>query len=256
MNNQNKTNPLLIGNVNLQKVLDTKFDWEVSEIENLVVAAMHPEIKLNNFTNNDWYLALPESIKVVCAPTNGQIIYKEQAAAIYSLYTGASQSDSLTWVKNFNKKEVKAREIVNRLVLKNVTLGELIIKLAAYTNSYFFVEMPTEQAKEIYDYLQRKKKPVTRGGLDVRTLKAGSLTYEYKNLVKSWFTEFEQHKIYLRCTVCVVTKAPERSSDGCWYWEAERMSDQRIVSFSVCEETHQGTPYLFNHKRWDAENYE
>ena len=36
----------------------------------------------------------------------------------------------------------------------------------------------------------------------------------------------------------------------------EAKSDQSIVSFSVCEDTHQGTPYLFNHKRWDAENYE
>jgi hypothetical protein len=255
MNNQNKTNPLLIGNVNLQKVLDTKFDWEVSEIENLVVAAMHPEIKLNNFTNNDWYLALPESIKEVCAPTNGQIIYKEQAATIYSLYTGASQADSLTWVKNFNKKEVKAREIVNRLVLKNVTLGELIIKLAAYTNSYFFVGMPTEQAKEIYDYLQRKK-PITRGCLDVRSLKVGDLTYEYRRLIDSRFEGFVEFKTYQRCIVCMVTKAPERSNDGCWYWEAERMSDQRVVSFSVCEDTYQGTPYMFNRKRWDAEVYE
>jgi hypothetical protein len=255
MNNQNKTNPLLIGNVNLQQVLDTKFDWEVSEIENLVVAAMHPEIKLHDFTKNDWYLTLPESIKEVCAPTNGQIIYKEQAAAIYSIYTGASQADSLTWVKNYNKKEIKAREIVKSLLLNNITLGELITKLAAYTNSYFFVEMPTEQATAIYDYL-KSKKPKTRGGLDVRTLKVGDLTYEYRRLIDSRFESFVEFKNYQRCIVCMVTKAPERSNDGCWYWEAERMSDQSIVSFSVCEDTHQGTPYLFNYKRWDAENYE
>lgn len=255
MHIQDNTNPLQIGAFNLQQVLDTKFDWEISEIENLIVAAMHPEIKLHDFTKNDWYLTLPESIKEVCAPTNGQIIYKEQAAAIYTIYTGASQAVSLTWVQNWNKKDIKAREIVNSLLLNNITLGELINKLSAYANSHFFVEMPTQQAEEIHKYLESKK-PKTRGGLDVRTLKAGSLTYEYKNLVKSWFTEFEQHKIYHRCTVCVVTKAPERSNDGCWYWEAERMSDQSIVSFSVCEDTHQGTPYLFNHKRWDAENYE
>lgn len=255
MNNQNKTNPLLIGDVNLQQVLDTKFDWEVSEIENLVVAAMHPEIKLHDFTNNDWYLTLPESIKEVSAPTNGQIIYKEQAAGIYNLYTGASQADSLTWVKNWNKKEVNAREIVNSLVLNNVTLGELITKLSAYANSHFFVEVPTEQAKEIYDYLQIKK-PITKGRLDVRTLKVGDLTYEYRRLVDSRFEGFVEFKTYQRCIVCMVTKAPERTNDGCWYWEAERLSDQRIVSFSVCEDTHQGTPYMFNHKRWDAEIYE
>ncbi len=255
MNNQNKTNPLLIGNVNLQKVLDTKFDWEVSEIENLVVAAMHPEIKLNNFTNNDWYLALPESIKEVCAPTNGQIIYKEQAAAIYTIYTGASQADSLIWVKNYNKKEIKAREIVNSLLLNNITLGELISKLSAYANSHFFVDVPIEKAAAIYDYL-KSKKPITRGRLDVRTLKVGDLTYEYRRLIDSRFEGYVEFKTYQRCIVCMVTKAPERSNDGCWYWEAERMSDQRIVSFSVCEDTYQGTPYMFNHKRWDAEVYD
>jgi hypothetical protein len=216
---------------------------------------MHPEIKLNDFTNNDRYLALPESIKEVCAPTNGQIIYKEQAAAIYSLYTGASQADSLTWVQNWNKKDIKAREIVNSLFLNNITLGELITKLSAYTTSNFFVEMPTEQAVAIYDYL-KSKKPLTRGGLDIRTLKVGNLTYEYRRLIESRIENFIEYKTYQRCTVCVVTKAPERSNDGCWYWEAERMSDQSIVSFSVCEDTHQGTPYMFNHKRWDAEIYE
>jgi hypothetical protein len=255
MNNQNKTNPLLIGNVNLQQVLDTKFDWEVSEIQNLVVAAMHPEIKLHDFTNNDWYLALPESIKEVCAPTNGQIMYKEQAAAIYSIYTGVSQADSLTWVKNWNKKDIKAREIVNSLLLNNITLGELITKLSAYANSHFFVDVPTEQANEIFYYLKRKK-PTTKGGLDVRTLQVGDLTYEYRRLIDSSLVDFVESKTYQRCIVCIVTKAPERSNDGCWYWEAERMSDQSIVSFSVCEDTHQGTPYMFNHKRWDAEIYE
>jgi hypothetical protein len=255
MNNQNKTNPMLIGNVNLQPVLDTKFDWSITELENLIVEALHEEIKLHDFTNIDWYLTLRESIKEVCAPTNGQIIYKDQAAAIYSLYTGASEVDSLTWVTSWNKKDKKAREIVNSLVLKNVTLGELIIKLAAYTNSYFFVEKPREQAKAIHEYLESKK-PMTRGRLDVRTLAVGDLTYEYRRLIESRFVDFVQYKTYQRCTVCIVTKAPERSNDGCWYWEAERMSDQSAVSFSVCEDTHQGTPYLFNHKRWDAENYE
>jgi hypothetical protein len=75
-------------------------------------------------------------------------------------------------------------------------------------------------------------------------------------LIESRIENFIEYKIYQRCTVCVVTKAPERSNDGCWYWEAERMSDQSIVSFSVCDDTHQGTPYMFNHKRWDAEVYD
>jgi hypothetical protein len=255
MNNQNKTNPLLIGNVNLQKVLETKFEWEISEIQNLVVDSIHPEIKLNNFTNNDWYLALPESIKEVCSPTNGQMIYKDQAAAIYTLFTGASQADSLTWVINWNKKDLGAREIVNNLALNNVTLAELITNLSAYNNSYFFVDVPTEQAEAIHDYLECKK-PLTRGRLDVRSLKVGDLTYEYQRLIDSRYENFIEFKTYQRCIVCIVTKAPERSNDGCWYWEAERMSDQRAVSFSVCEDTHQGTPYMFNHKRWDAEIYE
>jgi hypothetical protein len=105
MNILNETNPLLIGNVNLQPVLDTKFDWSITELENLVVEALHAEIQLNNYTNNDWYLALPETIIQVCSSTNGQIIYKEQAAAIYRLYTGASQADSLTWVQHWNKND-------------------------------------------------------------------------------------------------------------------------------------------------------
>jgi hypothetical protein len=255
MNNPNETNPLLIGNVNLQPVLDTKFDWSITELENLVVEALHEKIQLQDFTNDNWYLSLPETIKQVCSSTNGQIIYKDQAAAIYSLFTGANQADSLTWVQNWNKKDIKAREIVNSLLLNNITLGELINKLSAYDNSHFFVEMTAQQAEEIHKYLERKK-PKTRGCLDVRTLKVGSLTYEYRRLIESRIENFIEYKIYQRCTVCVVTKAPERSNDGCWYWEAERMSDQSIVSFSVCEDTHQGTPYMFNHKRWDAEVYD
>ena len=254
MYNRYEINPILIGNVNLQPVLDKKFDWSITELENLIAEALHEEINLYDFTNKDWYLALPDSIKEVCAPTNGQIIYKEQAAAIYSLYTGASQADSLTWVQHWNKKDIKAREIVNSLALNNVPLADLIIKLSAYTNSYFFVKRPTEQAAAIHLYLE--KKPLTRGGLDVRKLKVGNLTYEYRRLIESRFVEFVQYKTYQRCIVCVVTKAPERSNDGCWYWEAERMSDQRAVSFSVCEDTHQGTPYMFNHKRWESEKYE
>ena len=255
MNILNETNPLMIGNINLQSILDTKFDWSITELENLVVEALHAEIKLQDFTNDNWYLTLTETIKQVCSTTNGQIIYKEQAAAIYSLYTDSSQADSLTWVQQWNKKDIKAREIVNSLVLNNVTLAELITKLSAYNNSHFFVEKPTEQAVEIQEYLERKK-PMTRGRLDVRTLKVGSLTYEYRRLIESRIENFIEYKTYQRCTVCVVTKAPERSNDGCWYWEAERMSDQRMVSFSVCEDTHQGTPYMFSHKRWDAEIYE
>jgi hypothetical protein len=255
MNNLNETNPLVIGNVNLQQALDKKFDWTKAELENLIAETLHAEIQLQDFRNNDWYLSLPESIIQICLVTNGQIIYKEQAAAIYSLYTGANKTDSLTWVKNWNKKEVNAREVVSNLVLNNVTLAELIAKLSAYTNSYFFVERPTEQAEAVHRYLERRK-PLTRGLLDVRTLKVGSLTYEYRRLIDSRIENFIEYKTYQRCTVCVVTKAPERSNDGCWYWEAERMSDQRVVSFSVCEGTHQGTPYMFNHKRWDAEIFE
>jgi hypothetical protein len=255
MNNLKETNPSMIGNVNLQPVLDTKFDWSITELENLVVEALYAEIQLNNYINNDWYLALPETIKQICSSTNGQIIYKEQAAAIYSLYTGVNKNDSLTWVKNWNKKDVNAREVASNLMLNNTTLAELIAKLSAYAGSYFFVEKPTEQAKAIHEYLESKK-PMTRGRLDVRTLKVGDLTYEYRRLIESRFVDFVEYKTYQRCTVCIVTKAPERSIDGCWYWEAERMSDQRFVSFSVCEDTHQGTPYMYNHKRWDAEIYE
>jgi hypothetical protein len=255
MNNPNEKNSLLIGNVNLQPVLDTKFDWSITELENLVVEALHEKIQLQDFTNDNWYLSLPETFQHVCSSTNGQIIYKDQAAAIYSLCKGANQTDSLTWVKNWNKRDVNAREVAGNLVLNNITLAELITKLAAYTNSYFFVERPTEQATAIYNYLESKK-PMTRGRLDVRTLKVGDLTYEYKRFIKNHTVNFVEYRTYQRCTVCVVTKAPERSNDGCWYWEAERMSDQRAVSFSVCEDTHQGTPYMFNHKRWDAEIYE
>jgi len=255
MNNLNETNPLVIGKVNLQQVLDKKFDWTKAELENLIAETLHAEIKLQDFTNDDWYLSLPDSIKKITSRTNGQIIYKDQAAAIYSLYAGASQVDSLTWVKNWNKKDVNAREVASNLMLNNTTLAELIAKLSAYAGSYFFVEKPTEQAKAIHEYLESKK-PMTRGRLDVRTLKVGDFTYEYRRLIESRFVDFVEYKTYQRCTVCIVTKAPERSNDGCWYWEAERMSDQRVVSFSVCEDTHQGTPYMFNHKRWDAEIYE
>jgi hypothetical protein len=255
MNNLKETNPSMIGNVNLQPVLDTKFDWSITELENLVVEALHEKIQLQDFTNDNWYLSLPETIKQVCSSTNGQIIYKDQAAAIYSLYADASQADSSTWVQHWNKKDIKAREILNSLVLNNVKLAELITKLSAYTNSHFFVERPTEQATAIHEYLESKK-PMTRGRLDVRTLKVGDLTYEYRRLIESRFVDFVEYKTYQRCIVCIVTKAPERSNDGCWYWEAERMSDQRAVSFSVCEDAHQGTPYMFNHKRWDAEIYE
>jgi hypothetical protein len=255
MNNLNETNPLVIGNVNLQQALDKKFDWTKAELENLIAETLHAEIQLQDFTNDNWYLSLPESIKQICLHTNGRIIYKDQAAAIYSLYTGASQADSLTWVLNWNKKELKAREIPKTVVLNNITFAELISKLSAYTSSYFFVERPTEQAVAIHHYLE-KKKPLTRGGIDVRTLKVGDLTYEYRRLIESRFVDFVEYKTYQRCTICVVTKAPERSNDGCWYWEAERLSDQRAVSFSVCEGTHQGTPYMYNHKRWDAEIFE
>jgi hypothetical protein len=255
MNILNETNPLVIGNVNLQQALDKKFDWTKAELENLIAETLHAEILLQDFTNNDWYLSLPESIKQICSSTNGQIIYKDQAAAIYSLYAGASQADSLTWVQHWNKKDIKAREILNSLVKNKITLAELITKLSAYTNSHFFVERPTEQATSIYDYL-KSKKPKTRGGLDIRTLQVGSLTFEYRRLIESRFVDFVEYKTYQRCIVCMVTKAPERSNDGCWYWEAERMSDQHAVSFSVCEDTHQGTPYMFNHKRWDAGIYE
>jgi hypothetical protein len=255
MNILNETNPLVIGNVNLQQALDKKFDWTKAELENLIAETLHAEIQLQDFTKNDWYLSLHESIKQICSSTNGQIIYKEQAAAIYSLYTGANKNGSLTWVKNWNKKEVNAREVVINLILNNTTLAELIAKFSAYAGSYFFVEKPTEQAKAIHEYLESKK-PMTRGCLDVRTLEVGHLTYEYRRLIESRFVDFVEYKTYQRCIVCMVTKAPERSNDGCWYWEAERMSDQRAVSFSVCEDTHQGTPYMFNHKRWDAEIYE
>lgn len=255
MAEQNEVNPFKIGDNNLEDVISTKYDWQLYELTNLVAAALHQEIILKDNTQSQFYQALPDNIKSICAITNGQIIYKEQAAKIFSLFTNKNKDEALEWIKQWNKKVPSARAIVNELFIDNISLAEVIQNLSAYSNSHFFIEKPINQAQTIYNYL-KSKQVLTRGGLDVRTLKVGSLTYEYKNLVKSWFTEFEQHKIYQRCTVCVVTKAPERSNDGCWYWEAERMSDQRIVSFSVCEDTYQGTPYMFNHKRWDAEVYD
>lgn len=254
MADQNEVNPFQIGDNNLEDVINAKLDWQLDELTNLVAAALHKEIILKDNTQSKFYQALPDNIKSICASTNGQIIYKEQAAKIFSLFTNKNKDEAFEWIKHWNKKVPSARAIVNELFLDNISLAEVIQNLSAYANSHFFIEKPIAQAQEIYNYL-KSKQVLTRGGLDVRTLKVGSLTYEYKNLVKCWFTEFEQHKIYHRCTVCVVTKAPERRNDGCWEWEAERISDNRLMTFTVCEDGQQVAPYLFDHKRWDAQNF-
>jgi hypothetical protein len=251
---QNDTNPLQIGDINLEGVINAKLNWELEELTNLVATTLHKEIILMDNTTSTFYQSLPQNIKLIFEGTNGQLIYKDQASKLFCLFTKANHDETIEWIKQWNKKLPSARTLVNELLFDNISLGQIIQNLSAYTNSQFFIEKPLAKAQAIYDYLQSKR-VLTRGGLDIRTLKVGSLTYEYKNLIKSWFTELEQHKIYHRCAVCVVTKAPERRSDGCWEWEAESISDNRTVIFTVCKDGKQAAPYLFDHKKWDAENF-
>lgn len=254
MRNEIKISPILTGDTNLMEKINSKFDWVLDELVNLVAASLHKDIILQDNTQNDWYLALPESIKNICAYTNGQIIYKQQAVSIYCLFTNAEEVDAEEWVKNWNKKEPNARAVVNNILIGSVSMAELIHKLSAYPNSHFFIERPLKDAQLIYEFLESQK-VLTRGGLDIRTLKVGDLTYEYARLVKEHCEGLKQYKTYHQCAVSIVTKVPTIRNDGCWEWEAERMSNHQIVTYTVCKDSLQGAPYLFNRKRWDAENY-
>jgi hypothetical protein len=254
MKNDKHINPFLIGDTNLMDRINSKLNWELDELVNLVATTLHNEIILQDNIQNDWYLALPESIKAICANTNGQIVYKQQAVSIYCLFTNAQEVDAEEWVKNWNKKKPNARAIVSNIFIGSMSMAELINKLSAYHNSHFFIEKPLEDAKLIYEFLENQN-VLTRCGLDIRNLKVGDITYEYARLVKEHWDGFKQYKTYHQCVVCIVTKAPTIRKDGCWEWEVEQLSNQRIIKYTVCKDCLQGAPYLFNHKRWDAENY-
>ncbi len=254
MQNDIKINPILIADTHLMDRINSKLNWEKDELMYLVTAALHNEILLKDNTQDEWYLKLPESIKAICASTKGQILFKQQAASIFCLFTGVTMADAMEWVKNWNKKEPQAREMANILRMGELSLNAIIGRLAAYKKSFFFLAQPIEDVERIIEYLESQK-VLTRGGFDVRTLKVGDLTYEYARLVKDNWNGLVQNKTYQRCVVCSVTKAPTCTSVGCWEWEARRLSNNVIVKYSVCKDLRQAAPYLFNHKRWDAENF-
>jgi hypothetical protein len=95
----------------------------------------------------------------------------------------------------------------------------------------------------------------TRGGLDITTLKIGDITYEYRQLINSHFEDFVQYKLYNVCIVSVVISLLEPKPGGYWEWESERLIDNRVITYRVYEGTTQGSPYLFNFKRWDAKKF-
>jgi hypothetical protein len=235
--------------------INSRLNWDFDELLNLVATSLSNEIILSDQTLNSLFFTLPDSIKNRCMNTNGQILYKDQAAFIYSLFAGVNLLQAEHWVQNWNKKEPAARNIVHQLVLGGITLAEVIDQLAAYKNNYFFVEKPIGITLPLYQYLDNRK-ILTKGNLNIRTLKIGDLLYEYKNLVESYWVGFQQYKIYKRCIVSIVVELPKRESNASWSWTVERIHNNEMKTYSVYEDTSQGSPYIYNNKQWDAQSFE
>jgi hypothetical protein len=95
----------------------------------------------------------------------------------------------------------------------------------------------------------------TKSGLDITTLKVGDTLYEYNRLIDSYLINEIFYKKYKSCTVSVIVKEPMRKGDGCWEWEANKISTGELIYYCVCENLGSYGPYVFNHKKWDAEDW-